>query len=114
MNNKICLFESAESGAFDWIAYAILADDECPAFFEASSVCIVVGRSDNLATGGQPLSHCSVIDAFGSFVLLPIGFALAGWAADLLGAPRVFLIGSLGVMILVLLGLSHPAIRNLD
>lgn len=54
------------------------------------------------------------IDALGSFVLLPIGFALAGWVTDLLGAPTVFLIGGLGVIALVLLGVSHPAIRNLD
>ena len=44
----------------------------------------------------------------------PIGFALAGWGTELLGAPAVFLIGGIGVIVLVLLGLSHPAIRNLD
>jgi MFS transporter, DHA3 family, tetracycline resistance protein len=54
------------------------------------------------------------IDALGSFVLLPIGFSLAGWATDLIGAPSVFLIGGLGTIILSLLGLFHPAIRNLD
>ena len=63
---------------------------------------------------GNMLGRVYSIDALGSFVLLPIGFALAGWGTDLLGAPTVFLIGALGVMILVLLGLSHPAIRNLD
>jgi hypothetical protein len=46
--------------------------------------------------------------------MLPIGFALAGWGTDRLGAPTVFLIGGIGVIVLVLLGLSHPAIRNLD
>lgn len=63
---------------------------------------------------GDMLGRVSSIDALGSFVLLPIGFALAGWATELLGAPTVFLIGGLGVILLVLLGLAHPAIRNLD
>jgi DHA3 family tetracycline resistance protein-like MFS transporter len=63
---------------------------------------------------GEILGRVYSIDALGSFVLLPIGFALAGWATDLLGAPAVFLIGSIGTILLVLLGLTHPAIRNLD
>jgi len=63
---------------------------------------------------GELLGRVYSIDALGSFVLLPIGFALAGWATELLGAPTVFLIGGIGVILLVLLGLSHPAIRNLD
>jgi DHA3 family tetracycline resistance protein-like MFS transporter len=54
------------------------------------------------------------IDALGSFVLLPIGYAIAGWATDLAGAPMVFLVGGAGTIVLMLLGLSHPAIRNLD
>lgn len=63
---------------------------------------------------GEMLGRVYSIDALGSFVLLPIGFALSGWATDLFGAPTVFLIGGLGVMVLMLLGLSHPAIRSLD
>lgn len=54
------------------------------------------------------------IDALGSFVLLPIGYSLSGWATDLLGAPTVFLVGGFATMTLVVLGLFHPAIRNLD
>jgi MFS family permease len=54
------------------------------------------------------------IDALGSWVLLPIGFALAGWATDLVGAPTVFLIGGLGTIAMTLIGLAHPAVRNLD
>ena len=54
------------------------------------------------------------IDALGSFVLLPVGFSIAGWATDLFGARSVFLVGALGTMLLAALGLSHPAIRNLD
>ena len=63
---------------------------------------------------GDMLGRVYSIDALGSFVLLPVGFALAGWGTELLGAPTVFLIGSMGIIVLVLLGLSHPAIRNLD
>jgi len=54
------------------------------------------------------------IDALGSFVLLPIGFSLSGWATDRFGAPTVFLVGGLATMGLALLGLLHPAIRKLN
>lgn len=54
------------------------------------------------------------IDALGSWVLLPVGFAIAGWATDLVGAPTVFLVGGAGTIALTLLGLTHPAIRDLD
>jgi MFS family permease len=60
------------------------------------------------------LGRVYAIDSLGSWVLLPIGFALAGWATDLIGAPTVFLIGGVGTILITLLGLSHPAIRNLD
>ncbi len=60
------------------------------------------------------LGRVSSIDALGSFVLLPIGFSLAGWGTDVVGAPAVFLVSGLGTIILTLLPLLHPAIRNLD
>ena len=63
---------------------------------------------------GQMLGRVYSIDALGSFVLLPIGFSLSGWATDRFGAPTVFLIGGLSTIALVLLGLIHPAIRKLD
>jgi DHA3 family tetracycline resistance protein-like MFS transporter len=63
---------------------------------------------------GELLGRVYSIDALGSFVLLPIGFSLSGWATDLFGAPAVFLIGGLGTMALAALGLLHPAIRTLD
>lgn len=63
---------------------------------------------------GELLGRVYSIDALGSFVLMPIGFSLAGWATDLVGAPTVFLVGGLGTMILASLGLLHPAIRKLD
>lgn len=54
------------------------------------------------------------VDMLGSFVLLPVGFGVAGWATDLVGAPAVFLIGGTLTSALIGLGLLHPAIRNLD
>ncbi len=63
---------------------------------------------------GELLGRVYSIDALGSFVLLPIGFALAGWATDRVGAPLVFLIGGTGTILLALLPLLHPAIRELD
>jgi DHA3 family tetracycline resistance protein-like MFS transporter len=60
------------------------------------------------------LGRISSIDFLGSFVLLPIGYGLAGWAIDLLGAPPVFIVGGTLTALLALLGLLHPAIRNLD
>jgi MFS family permease len=62
----------------------------------------------------EKLGRVYSIDALGSFILLPIGFALAGWGTDLVGAPTVFLIGGIGTILMILIGLSHPAIRNLD
>jgi DHA3 family tetracycline resistance protein-like MFS transporter len=54
------------------------------------------------------------IDMLGSYVLLPVGFGLAGQATDLLGAPTVFLIGGSLTMLLMVAGLLHPAVRGLD
>lgn len=62
----------------------------------------------------EKLGRVSSIDMLGSFVLLPIGYGLAGWAIDLLGAPTVFIIGGSMTALLALLALLHPAIRNLD
>jgi DHA3 family tetracycline resistance protein-like MFS transporter len=60
------------------------------------------------------LGRVYAFDSLGSWVLLPIGFALAGWGTDLVGAPTVFLIGGCGTILMTLIGLSHPAVRNLD
>ena len=62
----------------------------------------------------EKLGRVYAFDSLGSWVLLPIGFALAGWATDLVGAPTVFLIGGCGTIFMILLGLCHPAVRNLD
>lgn len=60
------------------------------------------------------LGRVSSIDYLGSFLLLPVGYALVGWATDALGAAAVFVIGGALTMGLAALGLLHPAIRNLD
>lgn len=62
----------------------------------------------------EKLGRVYAFDSLGSWVLLPIGFALAGWGTDLVGAPTVFLIGGCGTILMTLIGLAHPAVRNLD
>jgi MFS family permease len=72
---------------------------------------------DNLLQEFVPrhmLGRVASIDALGSFVLTPIGFGLAGWATDIIGAPMVLIIGGLLTAALVSLGLLHPAVRALD
>jgi DHA3 family tetracycline resistance protein-like MFS transporter len=60
------------------------------------------------------LGRVSSIDYLGSFALLPIGYAVAGWATDLIGPALVFIIGGSFTALLALLGLLHPAIRKMD
>jgi MFS family permease len=63
---------------------------------------------------GSLLGRVVSIDALGSFVLLPIGYSIAGVLTDLLGAPAIFLIGGIGTIAITGLGLLHPAIRKFD
>jgi MFS family permease len=60
------------------------------------------------------LGRVYAFDSLGSWVLLPVGAALAGWGTDHFGAPLVFLIGGCGTILMTLIGLAHPAVRNLD
>lgn len=60
------------------------------------------------------LGRVSSIDFLGSFVLLPVGWAVVGWATDVIGAPLIFVIGGALTAALAVLGLAHPAIRRLD
>jgi MFS family permease len=60
------------------------------------------------------LGRVSSIDFVGSYIFLPVGYGVAGWVTDLLGAPMVFILGGGATMILVALGLLHPAVRRLD
>jgi MFS family permease len=60
------------------------------------------------------LGRVSSIDALGSFVLMPIGFALAGWLTDKIGPVQVFVIGGSSTVVLALLAYMHPGVRKLD
>jgi MFS family permease len=60
------------------------------------------------------LGRVSSIDALGSFGLLPVGYAVAGLAADHVGASMVFVIGGVISALVIALGLLHPAVRGLD
>lgn len=62
----------------------------------------------------EKLGRVNSIDALGSFVLLPLGFGLAGWSTDRLGAPLVFILGGGVTVLLTLAAWLHPAIRALD
>jgi DHA3 family tetracycline resistance protein-like MFS transporter len=60
------------------------------------------------------LGRVSSIDYLGSYTLMPIGYALAGWATDKVGAPFVFIVAGAVVCALAVLALLHPAIRKMD
>lgn len=60
------------------------------------------------------LGRVNSIDVLVSSGLLPLGFALAGVAADHLGAAPVFILGGAISGAIIALGLLHPAVRALD
>ena len=60
------------------------------------------------------LGRVSSIDMLGSFILLPFGFGVAGWATDLIGPAAVFAVGGVVSMCLAVLGMLHPGVRNTD
>jgi MFS transporter, DHA3 family, tetracycline resistance protein len=60
------------------------------------------------------LGRVTSVDYLGSYLLLPVGFAVGGWAAKLLGPAPVFVIGGALQALLVALGLLHPRVRSLD
>lgn len=62
----------------------------------------------------EALGRVNSIDALVSSGLLPVGYALAGVAADHLGASAVFVFGGAISATIIGLGLLHPAIRALD
>ncbi len=62
----------------------------------------------------EQLGRVASIDLLVSSGLLPIGYGLAGIAADRLGASLVFIIGGTISASLIVLGLLHPAIRAVD
>jgi MFS family permease len=63
---------------------------------------------------GELLGRVSSVDILGSYTLLPVGYALAGWASDRFGAPSVFLVAGAMTTLLAILGLMHPGIRKMD
>jgi DHA3 family tetracycline resistance protein-like MFS transporter len=62
----------------------------------------------------EKMGRVSSVDMLGSFVLLPIGFAVTGWLVDGIGAAAVFVGAGVLSAILCALPLVHPAIRSLD
>lgn len=63
---------------------------------------------------GDLLGRVSSVDQLGSFILLPLGYALTGVLADKIGPSQVFLLGGAISFVAVLLILLVPSIRNLD
>jgi DHA3 family tetracycline resistance protein-like MFS transporter len=62
----------------------------------------------------EELGRVFSIDSLGSFALLPVGLALAGWATQTFGPSPVFLVGGVLTALIALLALLLPAIRQLD
>ncbi|MEM8532910.1 MAG: MFS transporter [Chloroflexota bacterium] len=62
----------------------------------------------------EQLGRVVSVDMLGSYLLLPVGFLVAGWATELIGPATVFIGGGVLTVGLVLLGLAHPAVRALD
>jgi hypothetical protein len=54
------------------------------------------------------------IDYLGSSIMEPAGYAIGGWATQLLGPVLVFVVGGMLQTGLIGLGLLHPKIRRLD
>ena len=62
----------------------------------------------------EQLGRVSSIDAMGSYSLMPVGMALAGWATSAFGPALVFIAGGMLTVMFGTLALFHPAIRRLD
>ena len=60
------------------------------------------------------LGRVSSIDLLVSSGLLPVGYGLAGIAADRFGASPIFILGGLISAGVIALGLLHPTIRKVD
>jgi DHA3 family tetracycline resistance protein-like MFS transporter len=63
---------------------------------------------------GELLGRVTSVDYLGSFGLLPIGYALSGWAIDAFGVQAVLVAGGGLTALVTLVGMLHPAIRRLD
>jgi len=60
------------------------------------------------------LGRVASIDALGSLGLAPVGYAVAGYAADRWGASPTFLVGGITGAIVIAAGLLHPGVRAVD
>lgn len=56
----------------------------------------------------------SSVDFLGSSLLAPVGYAVGGWATELLGPALIFIVGGILQTGLIGLGLLHPKVRALD
>jgi len=62
----------------------------------------------------ERLSRVSSIDMLGSYALLPVGLGITGWVTNAWGPATVCIIGGAATVVAAILGLLHPAIRQLD
>jgi DHA3 family tetracycline resistance protein-like MFS transporter len=60
------------------------------------------------------MGRVTSVDYLGSYLLLPLGYGIGGWAASRIGAPAVFVVGGLTQSLLIALGLLHPKVRTVD
>jgi MFS family permease len=62
----------------------------------------------------EKLGRVAAIDQIGSYALMPIGFALAGWATDQIGPQLILALGGVSTALVSMVALSSPAIRDFD
>jgi MFS family permease len=62
----------------------------------------------------EQLGRVASIDATGSYILMPVGLIVAGWATTLLGPSLVFVLGGGLSAVMGLAALLHPTIRRLE
>jgi hypothetical protein len=62
----------------------------------------------------EKLGRVTSVDTLGSFVLLPLGFAFAGWLIDRLDVALIFLAAGIVAAVSSLAPLLHASIRSLD
>jgi hypothetical protein len=61
------------------------------------------------------LGRVSSASELGSYALIPIGYAVAGWSTELIGAPLVFLVGGgVTAAVAALVLATHQGVRRLQ
>lgn len=75
---------------------------------------LIVFNSVQLLVPQEKMGRVSSLLNFGSQSLSPVGFVIAGWAAEQIGPSSVFVIGGVITAILGAMALLVPDIRNLD